>query len=277
MNRKIIFASLVLGLTSITIQAAHAQSTSEKVNIDTRQLDAAHGWEPVTAGVFQRIDAQDGTISTVSVGDAGRRHDHAIAKAELALARQQLSNAILRHQNPATLDAQIAELEATVQRLAPEKGTALAKGSVREYGGTEFCHSVAGTFEATFSKQPRVGGGVIGSVDASVGSRPCYRGYDWCPPYQDIAPTYRGGTRSFSQATNSAGTVSQTTYSNNNLITDMYNYPSAQSAATTYNVGDSACSLRAGGYINTTFATNEYGGCYLYRSFNVVKTCAQMP
>jgi hypothetical protein len=175
------------------------------------------------------------------------------------------------------LDKQIAELEATVQRLAPEKSPSLAKGSITVYDGTEFCHGVASTFEATFSKQPRVGGGVVGNVTSKVGSRPCNLGYDFCPPYEDVAPGYAGGTRAYSQATNSAGTVTQSAYSNNGISVNMYTYPTVQTAATTYNVGDSACSLRAGGYINTTQATNQYGTCYLYRNFSVIKTCAVVP
>jgi hypothetical protein len=277
MIKQTILMTALLGAFATPAQAATSKpNATQSVRIDTSQLDAAHGWEMVTAGVYQRIDPIDGTISTVSVGEAGRNHDYMVAKADLALLQQQRRNALDRNQSTKELNAQIAELEQTIFRLTPEPKS-LNKGSVTVYDGTEFCHLVAGTFEATFSKQPRVGGGVTGSVITKVGSRQCYPTVDFCAPGDDVTTGYKGGTRALSQATNSAGTVSQLLYSNGGYSADMYTFPSAQTAATTYNVGDSACSLRAGGYINTTLTTNSYGTCYLYRNFNVIKTCAQVP
>ncbi len=271
----LVVALLSIGATS-TQAATSKPSGTQTVQINTAQLDAAHGWEAVTAGVYQRIDPIDGTISTVSVGEAGRHHDYMLAKAELASLQQQYQNALDRNQSAKELLAQIADLEQSIVRLTPEPKP-LSKGSVTVYDGTEFCHRVAGTFEATFSKRPRVGGGIVGSVTTKVGSRECYPGVDFCAPFEDTTTGYQGGTRALSQATNSAGTVSQLIYSNGGYSADMYTFPSAQTTATTYNVGDSACSLRAGGYINTTQTTSPYGTCYLYRNFNVIKTCAQVP
>jgi hypothetical protein len=57
----------------------------------------------------------------------------------------------------------------------------------------------------------------------------------------------------------------------------MYTLPGSLASAGTPNVNDSACSLRATGYINTTLATTPYQSCYLYKNFSVTKTCAQVP
>lgn len=129
---------------------------------------------------------------------------------------------------------------------------------------------------ATFETTPRSGGGKIGKVTSEVTAVPCL-GFE-CIPFEDAYATgYRGGTYAFARAGNSGGLNTAGAYSNGAVSVDMYTYPSITSVATTPNVLDSSCTLVAGGYINTTLVTTPYQSCYLYKSFSITRTCAQVP
>ena len=278
MNMKwIILPALIVSLSACLASTEPGSlDLPGQVIIGDSQLDAAHGWTTIADGVHQRIDPITGTVSTVSVGEAGRRYDHALAQENLALARQQLANALSGNQDTADLRIEIAELEATVLRLTPEPAAWATYGAIFAYDETSFCHNVKGMLLANFETSPRSGGGTVGTVTAEVTAVPCI-GFE-CNPYEDsYASGYKGGTYAFARASNSGGLNATYQYSNNAVSVNMYTYPSATAIATTRNVADSACSLRAGGWINTTLVTTPYQSCYLYRNFTIAKTCAQVP
>ena len=276
MNMKWIIPALISSLTAcLTSTEPVSLDPPGQVIIDDGQLDTAHGWTTIADGVYQRIDLATGTVSTVSVGEAGRRFDHDLAQENLTLAQQQLANALLGNQDTADLRIEIAEIEATVIRLRPEPAALATNGTASEYDETPFCHNIKGTFLADFETSPRSGGGTVGTVTSDVRAVSCI-GFE-CIPYDGFyASGYKGRTYATARASNIGGINTMSQYSNNGVSVDMYTYPSASATATTRNVLDSACSLRAGGWINTTLATTPYQSCSLYRNFTITKTCAQI-
>lgn len=245
----------------------------ERIALDDALLDAAHGWTLVAEGVHRRIDPASGAISTVSVGEAGRRYDHARVQEQLVLVRQQLAEALAAKRDPSALRLELAELEGLELQLAPDPA---ALGSVFTYDETGFCHNVKGMLLATFETTPRSGGGKIGKVTSEVTAVPCL-GFE-CIPFEDAYATgYRGGTYASVRASNSGGLNATSSRSNGGVSLDMYEYPGTTSVATTPNVADASCTLVASGYINTTLVTTPYQSCYLYKNFSITRTCAQVP
>jgi hypothetical protein len=253
------------------------QVSVELVRIDDGQLDAVHGWEQITEGVYQRIDPTNGTVSTVSVGESGRHYDHGIAKAHLAMAEQQLANARRRGEETSALRDEIADLKQTVQRLAPKSAIAQPESAVFVTDSVgQFCHNLTGTIDLTFESFPRVGGGILGKVTSRVWTKNCI-GVECIPREDAYATGYNGGTLARVRASNIGGPNSAYQYSNNGYVMDMYAYPSSTATVTTLNVADSACTLSGGGFINTTLVSTPYQTCYLYKNWNIVKTCTQVP
>jgi hypothetical protein len=275
-NRTLLVSALALALSAASTFAAPLKPVTQQVHIDDSKLDAANGWDEVSPGVYQRIDAADGTVSIVSVGEAGRRHDLGVAKQRLALVRQKLENAMQRGHRTQNLVDEIVELENTVERLAPKSEDSLSKGTVLFYDWSAMCHNVKGDFSAEFNTYPRSGGGTVGTVTSIMNTALCMA-FE-CNQNEDAYATgYNGGTYSYARASNSGGQVTSSQYSNGGTIVNMYTLPGSLATVGTPNVNDSACELRATGYINTTLATTPYQSCHLYKNFSVTKTCAQVP
>lgn len=245
-----------------------------QITIDDSQLDAEHGWEEIAAGVFRKTDPANNTVSMVSVGEAGRLYDLGLATANLADARQRLANAIPRGEDTIVLRGEIAEFEQAVDRLT--MSPVATNGSSHDDDESAGCHNVRGTFRADFLTGPRAGGGTVGTVTATTRAVSCL-GFE-CTPFEDAYATgYSGGTKAWVKAINSGGINSGTQYSNNGYSVDMYTYPQSAVTRSTFNVADAACTLTAGGWINTTAAVTPYQNCYLYKNFYFTKTCAQVP
>lgn len=285
-NLSTVAAALLLTFSATqTLVAAtqgpnHLQGSAKQVVIDYSKLDAAQGWDQIAAGVYQRIDS-DGTISSVSMGDAGRRYDLGVAKSNLALVKQKLENAMQRRQPTKDLLNQIIDLEDTVQRLTQQSDVPTGKGTAHVEDQTGICHNTYGVIWADFATSPRVGGGTTGSVTSDVRFLQCqYSGFG-CNPLSDAIPStgYDGRTWSSSRAENSGGANWTTQNSNNGSFVNLNlsPLPRALTTVSTKNVADSTCTLRAGGGVQTTVATSPYQTCSLYKSFTITRTCAQIP
>lgn len=263
-----LFAPLAFGASS---------ANSQTIQIDAEQVKAAQdGWEQLAPGVYQRIDAGSGAISTYTEGEAGRRYEQAQTRADLARTQQQLHNARQRGQDTTVLSDQFEALQARLAGLDAPKVGNTAKGSAFVYDESTFCHNVKGTFEVTFNAGPRKGGGTIGTVsNARVGTALCL-GFE-CNPNDWSDNSFAGGTYVSASAANSGGSNGASQYSNGGLVTPMYNFPSATVSVNTPAVVDSACTLSAGGYVNSTLTTTPAQTCYLFRSFSASRTCAQLP
>lgn len=273
-RHQILSATLAVLLAPLAFGAG--TTDSQRLRIDAAEAkSAANGWEQVAPGVYQRIDAATGAISTYTEGEAGRRYEQAQTRADLARAQQQLINASQRGQDTQPLRDQVDALSARLAGLKAPDHTP-SKGSAYVTDESVFCHNVKGVFEATFNAGPRKGGGTIGTVsNARVSTYSCL-GFE-CDPNDWSDDTFKGGTYVSASAANSGGTNGASQYSNGGLVTPMYNFPNATVSVNTPSVVDYACTLSAGGYINTTMTTTATQTCYLFRSFSASRTCAQLP
>lgn len=276
-NQWIILATSISGLSAcLTSSDPVPLDPPGQVVINDHLLDAEHGWVTIADGVHRRIDPLTGTVSTVSTGEAGRRYDLDQAQAKLTLVKQRLEETPPDDGAAAALRNEIAELETTVTQLEAPSADLAVSGAAFAFDETSFCHNVKGMILASFETRPRSGGGVVGKVTSEVVAVPCI-GFE-CIPFDDAyASGYRGGTYATARATNSGGLNTMGQYSDNGATVDMYTYPSATATVETRDIPDSSCSLRAGGRINTTLVSTPYQSCYLYKNFEVIRTCAQLP
>ena len=235
----------------------------KRVPIAAAAFEAEHrDWQKVADGVYQRIDAATGAISTASVGPLGFRHDLTNLRMRIAVARGELETLHAKEQSQrAAKEKELLALNGELRFMQ----NSLAKTASVFYQSPS-CAYYFGTFRADFSKLALANGGNRGLVtaDAQVGCESA----SWCTPSSELVH-WTGGARSKALARNVAGTASDIDATPIIPVTEL----AIASSASTPPASDANCTLTASATINTT----EFEGCWIYFNRAETRYCSHIP